>query len=189
MAQNHFDRYDEPSTNSADPAGAAKANHFDQYDPPPPPRTWGEAAKDTGLGIAQGAVNLVGGAASLVEMTNPINTLRRTLGEFGVGSGPSSVAADLTTSASDGITRRLSPTMQRKKQELAETEGFVGSAKKVITDPALLGQFVSEQVPTLATMGAGAVATGSRAAAGAAGAANAARTGALARGADRKSVV
>lgn len=183
MAQNHFDRYDEPSTNSADPAGAAKANHFDQYDPPPPPRTWGEAAKDTGLGIAQGAVNLVGGAASLVEMTNPINTLRRTLGEFGVGSGPSSVAADLTTSASDGITRRLSPTMQRKKQELAETEGFVGSAKKVITDPALLGQFVSEQVPTLATMGAGAVATGSRAAAGAAGAANAARTGALARGA------
>lgn len=147
-------------------------------------RTWGETAADTALGVVQGGVNLVGGTAALVERVGFLNPLRDAGAHFGLlDKGGSTIAADLTARANEAIGEKLSPALQRKKQELAETEGFVDSAKKVLTEPVLAGQFLAEQVPNIATLGAGTVATGARAAAAARPAALATRQATLTRGA------
>lgn len=150
-----------------------------------PDRTWGEAAKDTGLGIVQGAVNILGGVIEQKETMKPSNLARqglnlldkagvpgagrlaakpRTFNEMMLGQPGGSGSRDISRAVqgiSESISGAQSPALQHEKQALADTKGFWGSAKKVVTTPQLLGNFVAEQVPNLATIG-----TGTRMAAG-----------------------
>lgn len=161
-----------------------------------PERTWGEAAGDTALGVAKGAWNIIGGLMESRASMRPDNLARqgaRVLDKLGVpgaqelakriprtpteavlGQAAGSENAALSAGvqmAGDWLDRQQSDALQQEKQELAQTEGFLGSAKKVLTSPQLLANFVAEQVPNIATVGAGtrlaAARAGQRALAGA----------------------
>ncbi|WP_313033330.1 PLxRFG domain-containing protein [Stenotrophomonas acidaminiphila] len=161
-----------------------------------PERSWGQALGDTALGVAAGAANLVGGLVETREATKPANLARQGLRlldragvpgagslaakmpgtlterQFGMAPGAGSAATSKGVQmVSDAIGGAQSEALQQEKQELAETKGFIGSAKKVLTSPRLLGNFVAEQVPNIATMGMGtrvaAARAGERALAGA----------------------
>lgn len=161
-----------------------------------PERSWGQVAGDSALGVASGVVNILGGLIEGKASTRPDNLARqglRMLDRAGV-AGMTDLAAKIPRSpsevmlghpggtenaavsagvkaASDWIGDQQSDALKREKQELADTEGFFGSAKKVLSSPALLGNFVAEQVPNLATLGGGtrfaAARAGQRALAGA----------------------
>jgi len=161
-----------------------------------PERSWAQAAGDSLLGVASGAANIIGGAIESTVATRPDNLARqglRVLDRLGV-AGMSDLAAKIprtpseamlghaagtenaavsagVKAASDWIGNQQSDALQKEKQELAATDGFFGSAKKVLTSPALLGNFVAEQVPNLVTLGGGtrlaAARAGQRALAGA----------------------
>lgn len=165
-----------------------------------PERTWGEAIKDTGLGIATGAANIIGGAIEQRNSLEPTNLLRqglRGLDRLGV-KGASEAAAlvpgtpseilggrragsdsaglsKATQMATDYLGESQSDALKQEKQELQDTKGFFASAGKVLSSPRLIGNFLAEQVPNIATMGAG-----TRAAAAQAG--ERAMAGALAKG-------
>ncbi|WP_282265634.1 PLxRFG domain-containing protein [Stenotrophomonas sp. PS02298] len=161
-----------------------------------PERSWGQVAGDSALGVASGAANIIGGVVEMKASTRPDNLARqglRVLDRLGV-AGMNDLAAKIprtpseamlghaagtenaavsagVKAASDWIGSKQSDALKNEKQELAQTEGFFGSAKKVLTSPALLGNFVAEQVPNLVTMGGGtrlaAARAGQRALAGA----------------------
>ncbi|EKT4101875.1 TPA: PLxRFG domain-containing protein [Stenotrophomonas maltophilia] len=161
-----------------------------------PERTWGEAIKDTGLGIATGAANIIGGAIEQRNSLEPTNLLRqglRGLDRLGV-KGASETAAlvpgtpseilggrragsdsaglsKATQMATDYLGESQSDALKQEKQELQNTKGFFASAGKVLSSPRLIGNFLAEQVPNIATMGAGmraaAAQAGERAMAGA----------------------
>lgn len=165
-----------------------------------PERTWGEAIKDTGLGIATGAANIIGGAIEQRNSLEPTNLVRqglRGLDRLGV-KGASETAAlvpgtpseilggrragsdsaglsKATQMATDYLGESQSEALKQEKQELQDTMGFFASAGKVLSSPRLIGNFLAEQVPNIATMGAG-----TRAAAAQAG--ERAMAGALAKG-------
>ncbi|WP_164186104.1 PLxRFG domain-containing protein [Stenotrophomonas maltophilia] len=165
-----------------------------------PERTWGEAIKDTGLGIATGAANIIGGAIEQRNSLEPTNLVRqglRGLDRLGV-KGASETAAlvpgtpseilggrragsdsaglsKATQMATDYLGESQSEALKQEKQELQDTKGFFASAGKVLSSPRLIGNFLAEQVPNIATMGAG-----TRAAAAQAG--ERAMAGALAKG-------
>ncbi|HHA2651934.1 TPA: PLxRFG domain-containing protein [Stenotrophomonas maltophilia] len=77
--------------------------------------------------------------------------------------------------ATDYLGESQSEALKQEKQELQDTKGFFASAGKVLSSPRLIGNFLAEQVPNIATMGAG-----TRAAAAQAG--ERAMAGALAKG-------
>jgi len=161
-----------------------------------PERSWGQTAGDSLLGVANGVINILGGVIESKITSRPTNLARqglRVLDRMGV-AGMTQLAAQIprtpaeamlghaagtedaslsagVKAASDWIGDQQSDALKNEKQELAETEGFFGSAKKVLTSPALLGNFVAEQVPNLATLGGGtrfaAARAGQRALAGA----------------------
>ncbi|WP_164170911.1 PLxRFG domain-containing protein [Stenotrophomonas maltophilia] len=165
-----------------------------------PERTWGEAIKDTGLGIATGAANIIGGAIEQRNSLEPTNLVRqglRGLDRLGI-KGASETAAlvpgtpseilggrragsdsaglsKATQMATDYLGESQSEALKQEKQELQDTKGFFASAGKVLSSPRLIGNFLAEQVPNIATMGAG-----TRAAAAQAG--ERAMAGALAKG-------
>ncbi|HFF6187710.1 TPA: PLxRFG domain-containing protein [Stenotrophomonas maltophilia] len=165
-----------------------------------PERTWGEAIKDTGLGIATGAANIIGGAIEQRNSLEPTNLVRqglRGLDRLGV-KGASETAAlvpgtpseilggrragsdsaglsKATQMATDYLGESQSEALKQEKQELQDTKGFFASAGKVLSSPRLIGNFLAEQVPNIAAMGAG-----TRAAAAQAG--ERAMAGALAKG-------
>ena len=145
-----------------------------------PERTWGEAAKDTALGVAAGAVNILGGAVEQHNSMKPSNLVRQglrgldrlgvrgaselaakvpgTVNEIAAGRSAGSDSAALsqaTQFASQGIAGAQSSALQQERQELQDTKGFFASAGKVLSSPRLLGNFVAEQVPNIAAMGAG----------------------------------
>lgn len=165
-----------------------------------PERTWSEAIKDTGLGIATGAANIIGGAIEQRNSLEPTNLVRqglRGLDRLGV-KGASETAAlvpgtpseilggrragsdsaglsKATQMATDYLGESQSDALRQEKQELQDTKGFFASAGKVLSSPRLIGNFLAEQVPNVAAMGAG-----TRAAAAQAG--DRALAGALAKG-------
>lgn len=174
-----------PSTDAAVPLVAKR-----------PERSWGQAVGDSLLGVASGAANIIGGAIESKVATRPDNLARqglraldrlgvagmgdlaakvpRTPSEmiFGKEAGSENAAASAgVRAASDWVESKQSDALKHEKQELAETEGFIGSAKKVLTSPTLLGNFVAEQIPNLVTLGGGtrlaAARAGQRALAGA----------------------
>ena len=135
-----------------------------QTEAPKLTRTKGELAKDLGMGVVQGASNLLGGTAELIN-TATGGLLDKGLGyaqgavnkvvnggEFKEGPGVTGAYGEFDRQT--GL--ELSPLLRRKQQELADTKGFFASAKKVVTDPALAGQFVAEQVASLAVPALGA---------------------------------
>lgn len=161
-----------------------------------PERTWGEAIKDTGLGIASGAANIIGGAVEQRNSMEPTNVVRqglRFLDRLGV-KGASETAAlvpgtpseifggrragsdtaalsKATQAATDYLAESQSDALKQEKQDLQDTKGFFPSAGKVLSSPRLIGNFLAEQVPNVAAMGAGtrlaAARAGERALAGA----------------------
>ncbi len=161
-----------------------------------PERSWGEAIKDTGLGIAAGAANIIGGAVEQRNSMEPTNIVRqglRVLDRLGV-KGASETAAlvpgtpseivggrragsdsaglsKATQMATDYLGESQSDALKQEKQELQDTKGFFASAGKVLSSPRLIGNFLAEQVPNVAAMGAGtraaAAQAGERALAGA----------------------
>ncbi|MEQ3438187.1 PLxRFG domain-containing protein [Stenotrophomonas maltophilia] len=161
-----------------------------------PERTWGEAIKDTGLGIAAGAANIIGGAVEQRNSMEPTNVVRqglRFLDRLGV-KGASETAAlvpgtpseifggrragsdtaalsKATQAATDYLGESQSDALKQEKQGLQDTKGFFSSAGKVLSSPRLIGNFLAEQVPNVAAMGAGtrvaAARAGERALAGA----------------------
>ncbi len=161
-----------------------------------PERTWGEAIKDTGLGIASGAANIIGGAVEQRNSMEPTNIVRqglRFLDRLGV-KGASETAAlvpgtpseifggrragsdtaalsKATQAATDYLGESQSDALKQEKQDLQDTKGFFPSAGKVLSSPRLIGNFLAEQVPNVAAMGAGtrlaAARAGERALAGA----------------------
>ncbi len=161
-----------------------------------PERSWGEAIKDTGLGIASGAANILGGAVEQRNSMEPTNIVRqglRALDRLGV-KGASETAAlvpgtpseifggrragsdsaglsKATQMATDYLGESQSDALKQEKQDLQDTKGFFASAGKVLSSPRLIGNFLAEQVPNVAAMGAGtrlaAARAGERALAGA----------------------
>lgn len=161
-----------------------------------PERSWGEAIKDTGLGIASGAANIIGGAVEQRNSMEPTNIVRqglRVLDRLGV-KGASETAAlvpgtpseifggrragsdsaglsKATQMATDYLGESQSDALKQEKQDLQDTKGFFASAGKVLSSPRLIGNFLAEQVPNVAAMGAGtrlaAARAGERALAGA----------------------
>lgn len=161
-----------------------------------PERSWGEAIKDTGLGIASGAANILGGAVEQRNSMEPTNIVRqglRALDRLGV-KGASETAALVpgtpseifggrragsdsaglsraTQLATDYLGESQSEALKQEKQDLQDTKGFFASAGKVLSSPRLIGNFLAEQVPNVAAMGAGtrlaAARAGERALAGA----------------------
>lgn len=161
-----------------------------------PERSWGEAIKDTGLGIASGAANILGGAVEQRNSMEPTNIVRqglRALDRLGV-AGASETAAlvpgtpseifggrragsdsaglsKATQLATDYLGESQSDALKQEKQDLQDTKGFFASAGKVLSSPRLIGNFLAEQVPNVAAMGAGtrlaAARAGERALAGA----------------------
>lgn len=161
-----------------------------------PERSWGEAIKDTGLGIASGAANILGGAVEQRNSMEPTNIVRqglRALDRLGV-KGASETAAlvpgtpseifggrragsdsaglsKATQLATDYLGESQSDALKQEKQDLQDTKGFFASAGKVLSSPRLIGNFLAEQVPNVAAMGAGtrlaAARAGERALAGA----------------------
>ncbi|PAM73126.1 PLxRFG domain-containing protein [Stenotrophomonas maltophilia] len=161
-----------------------------------PERSWGEAIKDTGLGIAAGAANIIGGAVEQRNAMEPTNIVRqglRVLDRLGV-KGASETAAlvpgtpseivggrragsdsaglsKATQMATKYLGESQSDALKQEKQELQDTKGFFASAGKVLSSPRLIGNFLAEQVPNVAAMGAGtraaAAQAGERALAGA----------------------
>ena len=180
-ADNPFKQYAKrPTTPGAEPEAATPATPVAAR-PTVPDRTWGDVAKDTVLGIGQGTLNIASSMTDLGERMQPTGLARTAVGlarrvaptadlpdipEAGqlamrAGAALSGVDydaptnAEATAAASKMIGDKLSPELQAEKQELADTEGFWNSAKKVATSPALLGQFAAEQVPNLITLGQG----------------------------------
>ncbi len=145
-----------------------------------PERSWGEAIKDTGLGIASGAANIIGGAVEQRNSMEPTNVVRqglRFLDRLGV-KGASETAAlvpgtpseifggrragsdtaalsKATQAATDYLGESQSDALKQEKQELQDTKGFFPSAGKVLSSPRLIGNFLAEQVPNVAAMGVG----------------------------------
>lgn len=161
-----------------------------------PERSWGEAIKDTGLGIASGAANILGGAVEQRNSMEPTNIVRqglRALDRLGVKGASETVAlvpgtpseifggrragsdsaglSKATQLATDYLGESQSDALKQEKQDLQDTKGFFASAGKVLSSPRLIGNFLAEQVPNVAAMGAGtrlaAARAGERALAGA----------------------
>lgn len=154
---------------SFDPTGAKPVT-------PPTSRSAGEVAKDTGVGVVQGGANfamdlgqaanlLTGGTLDRYVVRPAQRALDRAVG--GEGNAPGIAGAE--GESNRRLDQEKSPLLRRKQQELSETKGILPSIKKVITDPTLLGQFAAEQVPMIATLGAGTAGTGAKAIAAGAG--------------------
>jgi N12 class adenine-specific DNA methylase/GGDEF domain-containing protein len=153
-----FDPHRDTTTGNA---GGLDFDPFKDAAAPATTRTWGETAKDTGLAVAKGATNLVGSALALGDASPPFR-IARTLVETATNQ-PGIRAAEAVAPVAQAIDAEKSEILRTKERELAQTEGFVPTVKRVLTDPALLGSFAAEQVPMVATLGAGTASTAARA--------------------------
>jgi Inorganic Pyrophosphatase/ADP-Ribosyltransferase in polyvalent proteins/Large polyvalent protein associated domain 39/Large polyvalent protein-associated domain 3 len=124
------------------------------------PRSFARAAGDIGVGLGEGLVSagmfvpqlantLTGGAVDNYAFKPITGAVDRALGGPGEGRTLAEASQD-TRSALDEL---KSPQLRQKEQELADTKGFLPSAKKILTDPALLTQQIAEQVPQLIAPG------------------------------------
>src|SRR5690606_35033858 len=104
---------------------------------------------------------LVNGGALDEYIVRPAQRgLSRLTGGAGIDSG--GIAGGIGR-GTDAIAEGYSPTVKFAQQELANTDGALAKAGKVLTDPVLLGQFAAEQVPMLAGLGLGTAGTAARA--------------------------
>lgn len=120
-------------------------------------------AGDLGLGLAEGAVSattaipqlantLTGGAIDKYVWSPVTGAVDRALGGPGQGRTLAESAQD-TRAAMDTL---KSPQLRAAEQNLADTKGFIPSAKAILTSPMLLAQQVAEQVPQFITPAAAA---------------------------------
>lgn len=173
---NYFDQFDTPK--------ASGGNYFDQFDPakPAPERTWGEAASDTALGLAKGAV----GVAKLLPMAVGAadTVISRAFGLESPASGGALANAPVKAlgRVEEYLQSQKSEAIKAKEAESqlqAEETGqkyaddfvvgdvpigriaaeFASKFGSALTDPALLAQGVSENIASVIPAGAGARAT------------------------------
>ena len=142
-------------------------------------RTWGEMAGDVGAGVLKGGLGMATGLANLADLATfgavsgiakGVGGLAdRALGGPGEGytlqEGANRIDEGIAAMESDPLRQRRQQ-MQERLAEAGQQGGISGgleklwtSAKETATDPMLLGQMLAEQVPLLATMGAGTVGT------------------------------
>lgn len=148
-------------------------------------RTWGEAAKDLVMSFGKGSAGVLGIGGTLYglsfgDMSNPMRRESERLREF------------YQERKSPGLRARE----ERQRAEIEQADGFLDelgtTLRTTVSDPALLSNFMVEQIPNLAASGlgglltrAGAVALGAGArGAGMAGTGGAIATGAAMQGAD-----
>lgn len=147
-----------------DPFATLGSGIVDPFAPPPAaepaPKPAGYGARaalgDIGVSAAQGAVNLIGAGGALVDSATGGRVSRALApAESSVRSllGGDATPRGLTASA-DEASQTLQPLkserLQQSEGELASTEGFLASAKKVLTDPVLLLSQAGQQVPIVA---------------------------------------
>lgn len=146
-------------------------------------RTWGEMAGDVGAGVLKGGLGMATGLANLADLATfgavsgiakGVGGLAdRALGGTGEGytlqEGANRIDEGIAALESDPLRQRRQQ-MQDRLAEVGQQGGISGgleklwaSAKETATDPTLLGQMLAEQIPLLATMGAGTVGTAGRA--------------------------
>lgn len=136
--------------------------------PLPKKRTAGEIAGDTLRGIGQGASSLATGLAQVPNLltggalddkiVRPAQSaLSQALGGPAVSQGLAGASEEISGSIAAGY----SPVLKAEQQKLQDADGWFEKAKTVATNPTLLGQFGAEQVPMLATLGAGAAGSAS----------------------------
>lgn len=109
---------------------------------PPPARTWGEAAADTGLGLASGAAGLVKTAGELGglitgNMDNAVSTAGDDAQKY------------LESKQSDAL--KAKRTARQEKIDAADTMlgKFATAIYETITDPALMGDTVASNAATM----------------------------------------
>lgn len=118
------------------------------------PRTWGQAATDLGIGLGEGAVSATmavpqllntatGGAVDRYLWEPVTGAVDRLAG----GPGEGRTLAESSQDTRSFLDEHKSPQLRQAEQELADTQGFLPSAKKILTNPMLLGQQVAEQAP------------------------------------------
>lgn len=118
------------------------------------PRTWGQAATDLGIGLGEGAVSATmavpqllntatGGAVDRYLWKPVTGAVDRLAG----GPGEGRTLAESSQDTRSFLDEHKSPQLRQAEQELANTQGFLPSAKKILTNPMLLGQQVAEQAP------------------------------------------
>lgn len=160
-----------------------------QREPEPEPqattgRTWGETAGDVGAGLLKGGLGMATGLANLADLATFGAVSGITKGVGGLvdralgGTGEGYTLQEGANRIDEGIAALESDPLRQRRQQVQERlaevgaqggisgglEKFWASAKETATDPMLLGQMLAEQVPLLATMGAGTVVTAGRAA-------------------------
>lgn len=148
----------------------------------PRDRTWGEVASDVGVGIAKGGLGMATGLANLADLASFGAVSGMTKGVGGLvdralgGTGEGYTLQEGANRIDQGLAAAESAPLQQRRQRLQETLAGVGqqggiagglekfweSAKETATDPMLLGQMAAEQIPLLATMGAGTVGTAAK---------------------------
>lgn len=126
---------------------------------------------DLGIGVAQSATNLAGAVAQIPNLATGgavddfvVRPAQRALDRALGGPGSDYGIAGGIAAGNEAFDAAKSDNLRQQQQELAETEGVLPTLQKVATNPVLLAQFAAEQVPIIATLGAGAVGTAARAA-------------------------
>lgn len=93
--------------------------------------------------IPQLANTVTGGAVDRYLWRPATAAIDRAFG----GTGQGSTLAESSQDTRDALDTLKSPQLRQQEQELADTKGFLPSAKAILTHPALLEQQVAEQLP------------------------------------------
>jgi len=167
----------------ADNPFAPQPTQPEAANPAPRDRTWGEAASDVGVGIAKGGLGMATGLANLTDLATFGAVSGITKGVGGLvdralgGTGEGYTLQEGANRIDQSLASAESAPLQQRRQRLQETLAGVGqqggieggmekfwtAASATATDPVLLGQMAAEQVPLLATLGAGTMGTAAKA--------------------------
>ena len=113
-------------------------------------------AGDLGVSLGQGVLGLAGSVAQIPNMATfggfdrflvrPVaNALNESAGQPVMATS----LAEGTQQLNSALDTLKSDELRKREQELADTEGFLPSAGKVLTDPRLLSSQVVQQIPNL----------------------------------------
>lgn len=149
----------------------------------PRERTWSELAGDVGTGILKGGLGMATGLANLADLGTggAVSGIVKGIGGLADralgGPGEGYTLQEAANRIDEDVSALESAPLRQRRQQMQEklanvgTQGgiagglekFWASAKATATDPMLLGQMAAEQIPLLATMGAGTVGTAAKA--------------------------
>ncbi|GEM_PF-201729 len=146
-------------------------------------RTWGEVGGDVLAGLARGATGITQGMANLADLATfgGVSALTKAGGSLADsllgGRGEGYTLQEANREIGQAIEGMESAPLRQQRQQFARTlqetgtqggvsgalDKFVTGAKETLTNPMLLGQFATEQVPMIATLGLGTIGTAAKA--------------------------